>query len=97
MRDAKAWSFYIDEALGLFGSNTDVMFTSHNWPRWDSAPIRGSVPKQRDLYKFIHDQTLRMANHGLNAAEIAEVLRLPPTLEAEWYTRSYYRTLNHNA
>jgi alkyl sulfatase BDS1-like metallo-beta-lactamase superfamily hydrolase len=53
--------------------------------------------QQRDLYKYIHDQTLRMANHGLNATEIAEVLRLPPTLEAEWHTRSYYGTLSHNA
>lgn len=97
VRDAKAWSFYIDEALALFGADTKVMFASHHWPRWDAAPVRRFLTQQRDLYKYIHDQTLRMANHGLNATEIAEVLRLPPTLEAEWHTRSYYGTLSHNA
>ncbi|WP_293383857.1 alkyl sulfatase dimerization domain-containing protein [Phenylobacterium sp. SCN 70-31] len=97
VRDAKAWAFYIDEALDLFAGATDVMFASHHWPRWDEASIRGFLAKQRDLYKYIHDQTLRMANHGMTGAEIAEVLRLPPSLEAEWYTRSYYGTLSHNA
>ncbi|HYD44892.1 MAG TPA: alkyl sulfatase dimerization domain-containing protein [Phenylobacterium sp.] len=97
VRDAKAWAFYIDEALGLFAGKADVMFASHHWPRWEEAPIREFLAKQRDLYKYIHDQTLRMANHGMNGAEIAEVLRLPPSLEAEWHTRSYYGTLSHNA
>ncbi|WP_337186331.1 alkyl sulfatase dimerization domain-containing protein [Phenylobacterium sp.] len=97
VRDAKAWAFHIDEALDLFAGATDVMFASHHWPRWDEAAIRGFLAKQRDLYKFIHDQTLRMANHGMTGAEIAEVLRLPPSLEAEWHTRSYYGTLSHNA
>ncbi|MBL8772047.1 MAG: MBL fold metallo-hydrolase [Phenylobacterium sp.] len=97
VRDAKAWSFYIDEALDMFAGASDVMFASHHWPRWGEDPIRAFLAKQRDLYKYIHDQTLRMANHGMNGPEIAEVLRLPPTLEAEWHTRSYYGTLSHNA
>lgn len=97
VRDAKAWAFYIDEALAMFGAKADVMFASHHWPRWGEDPIRGFLTKQRDLYKYIHDQTLRMANHGMNGPEIAEVLKLPPTLEAEWHTRSYYGTLSHNA
>lgn len=97
VRDAKAWSRYIDEALDLFAADTKVMFASHHWPRWDEGAIRTFLAKQRDLYKYIHDQTLRMANHGLNATEIAELLRLPPSLEAEWHTRSYYGTLSHNA
>jgi alkyl sulfatase BDS1-like metallo-beta-lactamase superfamily hydrolase len=97
VRDAKAWSFYIDEAISMFGAQSQVMFASHHWPRWEPDPIRRFLTQQRDLYKFIHDQTLRMANHGLNGTEIAEVLRLPPGLEAEWHTRSYYGTLSHNA
>jgi alkyl sulfatase BDS1-like metallo-beta-lactamase superfamily hydrolase len=97
VRDAKAWSWHIDEARDLFGAEADVMFASHHWPRWGKGEVDGFLRKQRDLYKFVHDQTLRMANHGLNATEIAERLRLPPTLDAEWYTRSYYGTLNHNA
>ena len=97
VRDAKAWAFYIDEALEMFADKAGVMFASHHWPRWGEDPIRAFLAKQRDLYKYIHDQTLRMANHGMNGPEIAEVLKLPPTLEAEWHTRSYYGTLSHNA
>lgn len=97
VRDAKAWSYYIDEALGLFGHASDVMFASHHWPRWGRPEIRKFLAKQRDLYKYIHDQTLRLANHGMTGPEIAEVLQLPPGLAAEWYTRSYYGTLSHNA
>lgn len=97
VRDAKAWSYYIDEALDLFGAKTEAMFASHHWPRWGESSVAAFLRKQRDLYKFVHDQTLRMANHGLNAAEIGERLRLPPSLEAEWHTRGYYGTLNHNA
>ena len=97
VRDAKAWSRYIDEALGMFGGGAEILFASHHWPRWGQDEGRRFLTAQRDLYKFIHDQTLRMANHGLTAKEIAERLALPPTLEREWHTRSYYGTLNHNA
>jgi len=97
VRDAKAWSFYIDEAIDLFAADTQVLFASHHWPRWGSCKAAAFLKKQRDLYKYIHDQTLRMANHGLTPLEIAEELTLPPTLASEWYTRGYYGTLNHNA
>src|SRR5690606_9324790 len=97
VRDAKAWSFYIDEAIGLFGNETEVLFASHHWPRWGMQAAIAFLKKQRDLYKYIHDQTLRLANHGLTPLEIAEEIALPPTLASEWYTRDYYGTLNHNA
>jgi alkyl sulfatase BDS1-like metallo-beta-lactamase superfamily hydrolase len=97
VRDAKAWSFYLDEAIELFGDRAEVLFASHHWPRWGRAGAVDFLKKQRDLYKFIHDQTLRLANHGLGPLEIAEQLALPPTLAAEWYTRGYYGTLSHNA
>ena len=97
VRDAKSWSHYINEAIDLFAADTKVLFASHHWPRWGAGKAEGFLRKQRDLYKYIHDQTLRMANHGLNATEIGEALALPPSLAAEWYTRGYYGTLNHNA
>jgi alkyl sulfatase BDS1-like metallo-beta-lactamase superfamily hydrolase len=97
VRDAKAWSFHIDEALRLFGADSEVMFASHHWPRWGMGRIAEFLSKQRDLYKYIHDQSLRLANHGLTPLEIAEEIALPPTLAAEWHTRSYYGTLSHNA
>jgi len=97
VRDAKGWSRYIGEAIELFASDAEVEFASHHWPRWGSGRIVDFLTRQRDLYKFIHDQTLRLANHGLTPIEIGETLALPPSLAAEWYTRSYYGTLNHNA
>ncbi len=97
VRDAKAWSYYIDEAMRLFAGETDVLFASHHWPRWGGERAEAFLKVQRDLYKYIHDQSLRLANHGLTATEIAEEIALPPTLAAEWHTRDYYGTLNHNA
>jgi alkyl sulfatase BDS1-like metallo-beta-lactamase superfamily hydrolase len=97
VRDAKAWSFYIDEALRLYGDDTEVLFASHHWPRWGRRRAENFLSVQRDLYKYIHDQTLRLANHGLTPLEIAEEIALPPTLASQWHTRGYYGTLNHNA
>jgi alkyl sulfatase BDS1-like metallo-beta-lactamase superfamily hydrolase len=97
VRDARAWSHYIDEAERMFAGDTEVLFASHHWPRWGSGETRRFLRQQRDLYKYIHDQTLRMANHGLTPPEISERLALPPSLAAEWHTRGYYGTLSHNA
>ncbi|WP_425230404.1 alkyl/aryl-sulfatase [Sphingomonas sp.] len=97
VRDARNWSRYIDEALRLWGGEAEALFASHHWPRWGGDAIRRFLLQQRDLYKLIHDQTLRLANHGLGPAEIAEQLALPPGLAAEWHTRGFYGTLNHNA
>jgi alkyl sulfatase BDS1-like metallo-beta-lactamase superfamily hydrolase len=96
VRDANAWSYYINEAIDLYGADTEVLFASHHWPRWGSEAATSFLKKQRDLYKYIHDQTLRLANHGLTPLEIAEGFELPPSLANEWYTRGYYGTLNHN-
>ena len=97
VRDARAWSHYIDEAREMFGTRTEVLFASHHWPRWGAADADVFLRQQRDLYKYIHDQTLRLANHGLVATEIGEFLELPPSLRQQWHTRDYYGTLNHNA
>lgn len=97
VRDAKSWSRYIDDAIHMFASSSDVLFASHHWPRWGDDQMSSFLIKQRDLYKYIHDQTLRWANHGLGPEEIAERLSLPPSLAKEWHTRDYYGTLNHNA
>jgi alkyl sulfatase BDS1-like metallo-beta-lactamase superfamily hydrolase len=97
VRDALAWSKYLQEAIDLYGDDSDVCFASHHWPRWGREEIVGHLARQRDTYRFLHDQTLRLANHGHTAAEIAEVLRLPAELEVEPASRGYYGTVNHNA
>jgi alkyl sulfatase BDS1-like metallo-beta-lactamase superfamily hydrolase len=40
---------------------------------------------------------VRLINHGLKSAEIAEQLTFPPSLEREWSVRGYYGTLSHKA
>lgn len=97
VRDARAWSRYIEEARQIWGAEAQVLFASHHWPRWGSAEIDRFLRQQRDMYRYVHDQSLRLANHGLVASEIAEVLELPPSLAREWHTRGYYGTLSHNA
>ncbi|MCX5716201.1 MAG: MBL fold metallo-hydrolase [Candidatus Omnitrophica bacterium] len=96
VRDAKSWSYFLSEAIELFGDKTDVMFASHHWPRWGQDRIVDMLKKQMDLYKYIHDQTLRLANHGYNMDEIAEMLQLPDGLAKEWYNRGYYGSLSHD-
>ncbi len=96
VRNALAWSKYIDEAIELFGDDTKVMFTSHHWPRWGTDDVKHFLSLQRDLYRWMHDQTMRYANHGMTAPEIAEILTLPPEFQAESHTRGYYGHLVHN-
>jgi alkyl sulfatase BDS1-like metallo-beta-lactamase superfamily hydrolase len=96
VRDALAWSKYIGQAIELFADDTEVCFASHHWPRWGNAEVRRFLTKQRDLYRWLHDQTMRLANHGLTAVEIAEELDLPPELATEFHARGYYGTVNHN-
>ena len=97
VRDALGWSKYLHESYNLFKDRTDVVFASHHWPRWGSEEIGDYLTKQRDLYRYIHDQSMRMANQGFTGIEIAEKLALPPSLEDEYFNHGYYGTLSHNA
>jgi alkyl sulfatase BDS1-like metallo-beta-lactamase superfamily hydrolase len=97
VRDALAWSKYINESLRLFGDSSDLVFSSHNWPRIGAADVRAYLRAQRDTYRFLHDQTMRLANDGLVMDEIAEQLDLPPSLAGEFGNRGYYGTVSHNS
>jgi len=97
VRDANAWAKYIDEARDRFGRGADVAFAQHHWPVWGTERVQEFLAAQRDLYKFLHDQTVRLMNHGFKAAEIAERLALPRGLAATWHVRGYYGTLSHNS
>lgn len=97
VRDALTWSTYIDEAIELYRGRADVVFATHHWPRWGADEWIDYLTVQRDTYRYLHDQTMRLANHGLVADEIAEELEMPPTLEAQFHVRGYYGTVRHNA
>ena len=96
VRDALKWSDYIDSMLVNF-ADAETYFGSHHWPIWGSDRITPFLEKQRDMYRYIHDQTLRWANDGLTPREIAERIRLPDSLAKEFYNRDYYGTVSHNA
>jgi len=96
VRDALAWSKYLNEALRMWGGKAEAMCGQHHWPVWGRERIDTMIRQQRDLYKFAHDQTIRLMNHGLTAAEIAETIKLPASLEGAWHGRGYYGHVRHN-
>lgn len=97
VRNSLRWSKYINEAIELFGAKTKVLFTSHNWPRWGNEDAIEFLGLQRDLYKWMHDQTMRLANRGLVPTEIASTLKLPDDFLAHEHTHGYYGDLVHNS
>jgi alkyl sulfatase BDS1-like metallo-beta-lactamase superfamily hydrolase len=97
IRDAVAWWKALNESLELFGDQTQVIFFQHTWPVWGQANLISMLRKQRDLYKFIHDQTLNLMNKGYTATELENHLILPVNLANEWFNRGYYGSVSQNA
>jgi alkyl sulfatase BDS1-like metallo-beta-lactamase superfamily hydrolase len=95
VRDAWRWAGYIDEADRLF-DDAEIMIFSHHWPVWGRARIQQMLEEQHDTYRFIHDQTLRLANRGFEPRQIAEQLTLPDSLMKHYWNRGYYGTLRHD-
>ncbi len=96
VRDSLAWAYYIDEAIDYFAGRYDVIFASHHWPTWGAGEGVDFLKKQRDMYKYLHDETLRLANQGYTLLEIPEMIQLPDELARAWYNRGYYGTVSHN-
>jgi alkyl sulfatase BDS1-like metallo-beta-lactamase superfamily hydrolase len=96
VRDPRIWSRYLTEAIDRFGGRFEVVFASHHWPTWGAERATRFLVEQRDLYGYLHDQTLRMLNAGLTGSEIAEAMVMPPVLERAWHTHGYYGSVSHN-
>lgn len=97
VRDARIWAKFLDDTINTYGPNTEVKFQSHHWPMWGHDKIIDYWKKQRDMYKYIHDQSVRLMNNGLVGSEIAEEIQMPPELGNFWPDRGYYGTLKHNS
>jgi alkyl sulfatase BDS1-like metallo-beta-lactamase superfamily hydrolase len=97
VRDGNLWSQYLNTALQQFGWDAQVMIDQHEWPVWGNERVRARLANQRDLYKYVHDQTVRMMNQGMGPTEIAEALTMPPGLENDWSAHGYYGTLSHDS
>ena len=94
VRDARLWARYIGETLERYGDRTDIMIGQHQWPVWGRDHVGVYLRKQRDLYKFVHDQSVRLMNFGYTPDDLAASLRLPASLADNWATRGYYGTLS---
>lgn len=97
VRDGKKWANYLDEAIDLYGKDAQLVFQAHHWPRWGNDYVVNYMKKTRDAYKYIHDQTVRLMNHGYTSTEIAEMLEFPAELNQLWYLRGYYGTIKHDS
>lgn len=96
VRDPHGWAGYLTEAIDTFSDRADVVFASHHWPTWGRERIVEFLSLQRDLYAYLHDQTLRQLNQGYTGVEIAETFQLPPALEKAWHAHGYYGSVSHN-
>ena len=96
VRDARRWAAYLTETIDLWGDDLDVVFASHHWPTWGRERAVEFLAMQRDMYAYLHDQTLRLMNLGYVGAEIAEMLEMPPALAEQWHTHGYYGSVSHN-
>lgn len=97
VRDAHAWAGFLNEAANLYGERSDTIASSHCWPRFGKTEVKGWLNGQRDNYRYLHDQTVRMMNKGMTQAEIAETLKAPPAIGNQWFNKGYYGTYSHNS
>ncbi len=97
VRDPLRWSKYIGEALHRFGTQAEVMFASHHWPRWGNQRIQEVLRGQRDLYANMNNQVLHLANQGVTINQIHNVYTVPKGLQEMWYARGYHGSPEHNA
>jgi alkyl sulfatase BDS1-like metallo-beta-lactamase superfamily hydrolase len=96
IRDPLAWSKYLNQAIHRWGGEAEVLYAPHHWPVWGNDRVVDHLKKHRDTYRYIHDQTVRLLNHGYTMTEIAEMFELPESLSSEWSVRGYYGSVNHD-
>ena len=96
IRDPLTWSKHLERTIEMWGAEAEVMYGMHHWPVWGKDRVLEMLGMARDGYRFINDETLRLANHGLNPTEVAEQVQFTPELARHWGMRGYYGSLNHN-
>lgn len=96
-RSARDWVAALTSVLKKWGNDVEVEFNSHHWPVWSNDTIKTHLETQRAMYKFIHDQTLHLANMGYDMTTSAEIIsHLPESLNRVWSSQGYYGSVNHN-
>src|SRR5699024_9862912 len=95
VRDPRTWADYLTAAIELLAARAATLRASHHWPTFGRVELTRFLTEQRDLYAYLHDQTLRLINQGHTGIEIAEMIELPPRLEKAWHTKGYYGSVSH--
>jgi alkyl sulfatase BDS1-like metallo-beta-lactamase superfamily hydrolase len=96
IREPLPWSKFINESLDMWGDTVEVLFGMHHWPVWGNDDVTAHMKLQRDMYRYINDETLRLANHGYTMTEIAEMFEMPKDVNTHFSNRGYYGSVNHN-
>ncbi len=96
IREPLPWSKFLNQAIDMWGDEADVLFNMHHWPVWGEDKVVGHLKIQRDMYRYINDETLRLANHGYTMVEIAEMFEMPKAIASHFSNRGYYGSVNHN-
>ena len=96
VRSAYNWAKYLKEADERWGGQAEALYAPHHWPIWGKDRISQYLTRQSAAYKYINDQSIRLANSGYDMTEAAEMIELPKELQQEWSLRGYYGTVNHN-
>ncbi|WP_218508765.1 alkyl/aryl-sulfatase [Variovorax sp. dw_308] len=96
IREPLPWSKYLNQAMSMWGSDVQVMYGMHHWPVFGNKQVNDHLAQQRDMYRYINDETLRMANKGMTMTEIAEQFKMPKAIAANFSNRGYYGSVNHN-
>jgi alkyl sulfatase BDS1-like metallo-beta-lactamase superfamily hydrolase len=96
IREPLPWSKFLNEAMGMWGDDVEVLFNMHHWPVWGNENVNNHMKLQRDMYRYINDETLRLANHGYTMVEIAEMFQMPKAIDTHFSNRGYYGSVNHN-
>lgn len=97
VRDASNWWKVLNEAIVRYGDKTDVVISQHQWPTWGQDQAVSYIAGTRDMFKYLHDQSLRLANEGYTMTEIGERIQLPDSIGKKWYNRGYYGSVNHDS
>src|SRR5262249_28445 len=96
VRDPLIWSHYLNETIAMWGPQIETEFASHHWPMWGNERILAFLNKQSELYKYVHDQSVRLMNEGHTGVELSNMIKLPPELDKEWFSRGYYGSVKHD-
>lgn len=96
IREPLPWSKYLNQAMSMWGNDVQVMYGMHHWPVFGNKQVNEHLAQQRDMYRYINDETLRMANKGLTMTEIAEQFKMPKAIASNFSNRGYYGSVNHN-